>query len=118
MTHKVLVWENGYQIERDATPEESAEIEARAMAPKSREALKQERSEIVSRIKVTTTAGNCFDGDEESQGRMARAIVGMDDGDSILWVLADNSGIQASRDELREALRLAGAAQAAVWVLP
>ena len=42
-----------------------------------REEFKRARTEAVSRIKVTTAAGNTFDGDEESQTRMSRAVVGM-----------------------------------------
>jgi len=57
-----------------------------------------------------------FDGDEVSQGRMARAVSSMEDADTVLWVLADNSVIRATKAELREALRLAGSAQAAIWV--
>lgn len=83
-----------------------------------REEWKSERSAAVEAIKVTTLSGNTFDGDEVSQGRMARAVSSMEDADTVLWVLADNSVIQATRAELREALRLAGSAQAAIWVLP
>lgn len=74
------------------------------------------REKSVERIKVTTQAGNTFDGDEISQGRMSRSISCMNDGDSVRWVLADNSLINATINELKEALRLAGAAQASIWV--
>lgn len=83
--------------------------------------FKQQRAVSVGQIKVTTAAGNTFDGDESSQGRMARAILGIGaapSGSTITWVLADNSVIQAGEDELREALMLAGLAQAAIWVQP
>ena len=72
----------------------------------------------VKAIRVTTAAGNTFDGDEESQGRMARAILGLESvpNATVTWVLADNSEIQASAAELREALALAGAEQARLWV--
>lgn len=52
---------------------------------------------------------------------MARAILGLQaDGNdaTVTWVLADNSVIQATAAELREALRLAGAEQARLWVPP
>ena len=101
------------------TPEE---VEAHINPPKTdeqiREEWKAERSAAVEAIKVTTLAGNTFDGDEVSQGRMVRAISSMEDADSVVWVLADNSVIQATKAELKEALRLAGSAQAAIWVLP
>ena len=73
---------------------------------------------VVEAIQVTTTAGNTFDGDEESQGRMARAILGLESvpNATVTWVLADNSEIQVTTAELREALALAGAEQARLWV--
>lgn len=89
------------------------------VVPKTRDEMKAERAAAVEAIKVTTAAGNTFDGDETSQGRMARAIIALSTGlaPSILWVLADNSVIQATAVELTEALVLAGQAQAAIWVL-
>jgi hypothetical protein len=86
-----------------------------------REEWKAQRAAQVEAIKVTTQAGNTFDGDEVSQGRMARAIIALDasaPGTTVNWVLADNSVIGATALELVEALALAGAAQAAVWVAP
>lgn len=80
---------------------------------------KQARSEAVNNIKVTTTSGNVFDGDETSQARMARAILGLEaiGPDAVVtWVLADNSVIEATAAELREALALSGAEQAKLWV--
>lgn len=84
-----------------------------------REDLKAARQVAVEAIKVTTAAGNTFDGDETSQTRMARAIIALQatGTPSITWVLADNTVIQVTASELTEALALAGAAQAAVWVL-
>ena len=85
-----------------------------------REAAKQARAAAVEHITVTTAAGNTFDGDETSQSRMSRAIMVLSTGAaaSVPWVLADNTVIQADAVELTEALALAGAAQAALWVLP
>lgn len=87
--------------------------------PPTRDQLKAQREAEVAAIKVTTTAGNTFDGDEVSQGRMSRAIIALSTSlaPSVTWVLADNSVIQATAAELTEALVLAGQAQAAVWVL-
>ena len=80
---------------------------------------KVERTAIVERLTVTTASGKTFDGDEISQGRMGRAIVALDPLETTLWILADNTpDPNVSREELREALRLAGAAQAAVWAAP
>ena len=81
---------------------------------------KEVREFSVSNIKVTTQAGNTFDGDEVSQGRMARAILALSTNaaPSVNWVLANNSVIQATQAELTEALVLSGQAQAALWVIP
>jgi len=86
---------------------------------KTRDQLKQERDAAVAAIKVTTQAGNTFDGDETSQGRMARAIIALSTGlaPSVTWVLADNTVIEATSNELVEALALSGMAQAALWVI-
>jgi biopolymer transport protein ExbD len=89
-----------------------------AALPPTREALKAQREAAVAAIKVTTQAGNTFDGDETSQNRMTRAITAlMAVGGTVTWVLADNTVIQADAAELTEALALAGAAQAAIWVI-
>ena len=83
-----------------------------------RDVFKQSRAEAVNGIKVTTSAGNTYDGDEVSQGRMARAILGLQAAGAaatVTWVLADNSIVQATVAELSEALALAGAEQARLW---
>lgn len=107
----------------DKTAMTPAEVEAHKSPPKTDEQLREEwkaqRAALVEAIKVTTQAGNTFDGDEISQGRMARAIIAMDasaPGATVNWVLADNSVIDAAAAELKEALALAGTAQAAIWV--
>ena len=85
-----------------------------------REAAKAARTLAVENIKVTTAAGHTFDGDETSQARMSRAILVLSTGAAatVPWVLADNTVLQASAAELTEALALAGAEQARLWVLP
>lgn len=109
---------DGQQVEMTAAEIAQREIEAAALP--TREEMKAARAAAVAAIKVTTAAGNTFDGDEISQTRMARAIVvlGATGTPSVTWVLADNTPIQASVAELTEALALAGAAQAEIWVLP
>ncbi len=89
--------------------------------PPTRDELKAQRDAEVAAIKVTTTAGNTFDGDETSQTRMTRAVVALGAapaGSTVNWVLSDNSVIDATEAELTEALLLAGKAQADIWVLP
>jgi len=106
----------------DKTEMTPAEVESHINQPKTesqlREEWKAQRTAAVEAITVTTAAGNTFDGDEVSQGRMARAIIalGTTPGGTVNWVLADNTVIEATAAELTEALALAGAAQAAIWV--
>jgi len=99
----------------------TAEKKAHAAAEAERSAFKAERSAQVRRITVTTESGRCFDGDEISQGRMARAILALDatgPESTVRWVLHDNSAVDVGAAELREALALAGQAQADLWVQP
>lgn len=79
---------------------------------------KQERSATVARLSVTTQAGHTYDADKDSQIMMGAYLAAMDPGDIIPWVLADNTIVQIDKAELKEALRLAGAAMATVWVAP
>lgn len=76
------------------------------------------RQAEVDAIAVTTTAGHTFNGDERSQDRMGTTLAAMDDGDTGLWVLVDNTVIQVTKAELREALRLARSVMAEIWVRP
>ena len=91
--------------------------------PKTPEQLREEakaaRAAAVEAITVTTAAGNTFDGDETSQTRMSRAVLVLSTGaaESVPWVLSDNTVIQADAAELTEALALAGAEQARLWVI-
>lgn len=102
-------WLNDCSVTSPAQKLQDIQDQARAQ-------FKSQRSDNVKSIKVTTGAGNCFDGDEESQTRMARAIVGLGEGELLGWVLADNTQVQVGSVELKEALKLAGAAQSELWV--
>jgi hypothetical protein len=84
-----------------------------------RERLKQARNASVANIKVTTSTGKTFDGDETSQTRMSRAIIGMQaaNASAISWVLSDNTLADVTIAELSEALAKAGAEQARLWVI-
>lgn len=84
-----------------------------------RSVAKRDRAQQVEAIQVTTQSGKTFDGDETSQNRMARAILALQatGTPTVTWVLADNTSTQATVAELSEALALAGAAQAAIWVI-
>ena len=78
---------------------------------------KKERTDYVSRI-VVEVDGMRFDGDETSQDRMVRAAYALNDGETVQWVLADNTIAQVTKEQLRQALRLAGEAQTAIWANP
>jgi hypothetical protein len=75
---------------------------------------KEDRTEAVERI-IVEVEGMMFDGDEESQSRMSRAIVSLNPGEVTLWKLADNTAANVTREQLQAALRAAGAAQTALW---
>jgi hypothetical protein len=81
---------------------------------------KAARTTAVAAITVTTSTGKTFDGDEQSQERMARAILisqltGLT---STTWTLADNAIVTVTLAELTEALILSGQQQAALWPIP
>lgn len=97
----------------------TADDKALQAAAAAREAWKTRRAEAVRAIKVTTASGRIFDGDEVSQARMARAILGLQEageGATVTWVLATNAPVAVTAAELAEALHLAGAEQARLWV--
>lgn len=96
-----------------AIPEPTQEeLEAQALAE-----AKQERAEAVEKI-VVEVDGMKFDGDEVSQGRMARSAVAMNDEETITWVLHDNTIAQVSKVQLLQALRLSGEEQTRLWTMP
>lgn len=97
----------GYSPEK---PQEQIEAEALAQA-------KAVRAEAVSKI-VVEVDGMKFDGDEVSQGRMARSAVAMMDDETITWVLNDNSIAQVTKEQLLKALRLSGEEQTRLWTMP
>lgn len=76
---------------------------------------KQLRTKLVSEIKVTVN-DHVFDGNEESQSRMTRAIQSLvNPSDKIEWKLADNSITEVTKEELQEALQIALLAQKELW---
>lgn len=78
---------------------------------------KQVRADYVSKI-IVEVDGLPFDGDETSQDRMARSIVALNEGETVQWVLANNTPTLVTKEQLRTALRLAGEAQTAIWADP
>lgn len=104
-----------------AIPEPTQEeLEAKALAE-----AKQERAEEVSKITVEVE-GHIFDGDEDSQTRMARTItasqaLGLPEDSTISWAMADtnaNKVEQVTIAQLSKALYLAGCKQTELWCKP
>lgn len=81
---------------------------------------KAERQAIVDAIVVTVSSGKAFDGDEEAQSRISRAIQTAEIAgiESTTWVLANNVPTVVTLPELKEALVLSMQAMGAVWAMP
>lgn len=114
----IQAWDGAYYLE-DEVPEMPPEV----AAAKALEEAKEERADIVSKIKVTVD-GMEFDGDEVAQTRMGRTIaaavaLGVDlDTYTQTWVLADNTVANPTIKQLAQALKLAGEAQTDAWTVP
>lgn len=81
---------------------------------------KRQRQAIVDAITVTTSTGKVFDGNEDAQSRMSRAIQAAQIASipSTTWVLANNVPTVVTLAELQEALVLSIQAMGAVWAIP
>ena len=104
-----------------AIPEPTQEeLDAQALAQ-----AKSERAEAVAKI-VVEVDGMKFDGDEDSQTRMARTItasqaLGLPEDSTISWAMADtnaNKVEQVTIAQLSKALYLAGCKQSELWCKP
>ena len=112
-SNNAFIEDKGDYFEVVAIPEPTQEeLDAQALAQ-----AKAERAEAVSKI-VVEVDGMQFDGDEVSQGRMARSAVAMNDDETIVWVLHDNSIAQVTKVQLLQALRLSGEEQTRLWTMP
>lgn len=81
---------------------------------------KRQRQAIVDAITVTTSTGKVFDGNEDAQSRMSRAIQAAQIASipSTTWVLANNVPTVVTLTELQEALVLSMQSMGAVWAMP
>lgn len=113
--------DRGEYYEVIATPEPTAEeLQTQALAQ-----AKAERAEAVKTITVEVD-GLIFDGDEDSQTRMARTItasqaLGLPEDSTISWAMADtnaNKVEQVTIAQLGKALYLAGCKQSELWCKP
>ncbi|MGK4476340.1 DUF4376 domain-containing protein [Aeromonas molluscorum] len=76
---------------------------------------KSDRQVKVDGITVTID-GLVFDGDELSQGRIARAVTAADSlTETTEWTLHDNSIVVVTIQQLKAACRLAGEEQTRIW---
>lgn len=87
-----------------------------------RQKRKQLRAEKVNKIVVTVYRDKTrmtFDGDEDSQRRMFMHAQRMraNNTPTIRWVLADNSEVNVTVEELEQALDLAMEQQEELWFL-
>lgn len=98
-------------LERDYTPEEQESIDL--------EKAKRERAIQVRNIKVVVD-GMTFDGDESAQSRMARAITAAETAGlaKTVWVLADNTVAEVTKEQLQQALSKAMIAMGELWTKP
>lgn len=97
--------------ERELTPEEQ---EAQNLA-----IAKRERAAKVAAITVEVD-GMVFDGDEQAQSRMARAVTAAETAglESTVWVLADNTVATVTKVQLQQALAKAMIAMSELWTYP
>ena len=105
----ISFYQGDMQIDdREATVEEELLYELSRESTRIAYEVIADIKNALDRITVTTTAGNTFDGRDKDQLRMLAALqsaqfLGLF---NTPWKLADNSVIQVSVEELREALAL------------
>ena len=82
------------------------------------QAIRRARKEKAIREITVDVNSKAFDGDEISQSRMLRAIqIAAVTGETATqWKLADNSIVDVTLDELKEALMLAGKEMSKIWL--
>lgn len=81
-------------------------------------AVRRKLKEDAVRSILVTVVDKVFDGDETSQGRMLRAIqiAAVTGETTTMWKLADNSIVEVTLDELKEALSLSGKEMSKIWL--
>lgn len=76
---------------------------------------KAHKLQEVSNI-VVEVDGMLFDGDEDSQNRMTRAVLALVGDEETEWRLAGNSIVPVTQTTLKKAVRLAGARMTEIWM--
>lgn len=79
--------------------------------------IKKAKLDSVATIRVVV-GNKVLDGDEISQSRMLRAIqiAAIASETTTMWKLADNSIVEVTLDELKEALALSGKEMSKIWL--
>lgn len=95
----------------ELTPEQKEQYELQK--------AKRERAEAVANLKVEVD-GMMFDGDEDAQSRMTRAIqvAEITGTPSTEWVLADNTVATVTLKQMKEALSKSMLAMGELWTVP
>lgn len=109
----VLQWiEDGGVAEEAYTQSELDKL----VKDKAITSLNNERTKEVQAITVTIADGTVLDGDEMAQGRLARAVSSLTAEETTTWIDVDGLPHTLTQVQLKEALKLAGEAQTAIWV--
>ena len=105
-------------VHENETWKEVSELRRRPVIYDMAKYLNGIKADKVAQIIVTTATGKVFDGDEKSQERILRAInIANITGDTTTqWKLADNTVVDVTREELKEALALAGKEMSKIWI--
>lgn len=99
----------------DWSQQVTADDKAAAAAEQGYLEWKAQRMAAVAGI-VVEVDGLRFDGDEDAQNRMARAVAAADlMTETTEWTLADNTVATVSVQTLKTACRLAGEEQTRIW---
>jgi hypothetical protein len=94
------------------------ELSPEELAAQALEQAKAERAAAVAALTVEVD-GMVFDGNEEAQERMSRAVnMAESPEETTEWVLADSTVAIVTAAQLRRACRAAGKAQTVLWVKP
>ncbi len=103
-------------VAEDETYKEVEELRSHSLHNESAY-LKSLKLQRVNDIKVTVN-DKVFDGNEVSQDRIMRVIsVALITGNNTtLWRLADNTEVEVTLDEFREALSLASQEMSRIWL--
>ena len=105
----------GVTYTEEPDPEPTEEEKAAAEL----EEAKRIRAAQVAAI-VVEVDGMSFNGDEDSQSRMTRAIIASDTAglDSTVWVLADDTVATVTKEQLKQALAKSMLEMGSLWTVP